>query len=58
MKENSVNVKEKVNRKIDEKFNSTDEKIVNFIAEKVYEDNVKIKEITLDGIEKLQKEKI
>lgn len=50
-------LKEKIKKKIDKKFDKTDEKIVNFIAEKVHEDADKIKEITIDGVAKLMAEK-
>lgn len=42
---------------VDEKFDETDQKIVDFIAEKVKENGSQIKKITVDGVNKLQKEK-
>lgn len=38
-------------------FDETEEKLVNFIADKVYETPEQVKEITVDGIEKLMKDK-
>lgn len=49
--------KEKNSVTIDEKFDETDQKIVDFIAEKVKEDESQIKKITIDGVNKLQKDK-
>ena len=40
-----------------EKFDATDQKIVDFIDQKVYEDAAQIKKITVESIQKLQDEK-
>ena len=40
-----------------EKFDETDQKIVDFIDQKVYEDAAQIKKITVESIQKLQDEK-
>ena len=40
-----------------EKFDATDQKIVDFIDQKVYEDATQIKKITVESIQKLQDEK-
>ena len=42
---------------IDNKFDATDQKIVAFIDEKVHEDAAQIRQITIDGLNKLLKEK-
>lgn len=42
---------------VDETFDATDQKIVDFIAEKVKEDGEQIKKITIEGVNKLQNEK-
>ena len=41
----------------EDKFDSTDQKIVDFIDQKVYEDSAQIKKITVESIQKLQEEK-
>ena len=41
----------------DEKFDATDQKIVDFIDQKVYEDGTQIKKITIESIQKLKDEK-
>ena len=40
-----------------EKFDATDQKIVDFIDQKVYEDGTQIKKITIESIQKLKDEK-
>ena len=42
---------------IDNKFDATDQKIVAFIGEKVHEDAAQIRQVTIDGLNKLLKEK-
>ena len=42
---------------IDNKFDATDQKIVAFIDEKVHEDAAQIRQVTIDGLNKLLKEK-
>lgn len=42
---------------IDNKFDATDEKIVAFIDQKVYEDAAQIRQVTVDSLNKLLKEK-
>ncbi len=42
---------------VDNKFDATDEKIVAFIDQKVYEDAAQIKQVTIDSLNKLLKEK-
>lgn len=42
---------------VDNKFDATDQKIVAFIDEKVYEDAAQIRQVTVDGLNKLLKEK-
>lgn len=41
----------------EDKFDATDQKIVDFIDQKVYEDSAQIKKITVESIQKLQDEK-
>lgn len=42
---------------VDTKFDATDQKIVAFIDEKVHEDAAQIRQVTIDGLNKLLREK-